>query len=359
MSKKRAQKKKNSSAKKARRNNIKKKHKNPKIKANPDLIAAQPQEEIQTLETRNIATSIKLEQNEPSEKVNFLDYYSKSTINAFEIYSSGLFEILLKNESIKTNIVQIDENIMSNFGLTKEIRKNAFKYLAELLEQYQIPIKFYFKTILMFDYFLINFSKNNNNDKKICSALFISKKDSKFSSTKLILFILCCFYIINQLGNNRNFELKCLVNWNNKEEMTYEELNDLVYDILEVVDCEFNFIGIYDFINLFIFDLNKRIKIITNDNLFIDCYNKNVNYLAIKITQDISLNNIRPSMQALGVFMFSVEYSKFLTEKYYKNEKINFLAENWLKNIKNILVNYSYEEIKRVIQWLNDYINKH
>ena len=359
MSKKRAQKKKISSTKKTRRKNSKNKSKKQKIKVKPSPIDIQTQEEIKTLKTRNIETSIKLEQNMPSEQENIINYYSKSTINTFEIYSSELFEKLLKDETIKANIVQIDENILSNFGLTKEIRKNAFKYLAEILEQYQIPIKFYFKTILLIDSFLINFSKINNNDNKICSDIFISKKDKKFSSTKLIQFILCCFYIINQLENNKNFELKCLVNWNNKEEITYEELNDLVYDILEVVDCEFNFLGIYDFINLFIFDLNKRIKVITNDNIFIICYNKNVNYLAMKITQDISLNSIRPSMQALGVFMFSIEYSKFLTEKYYKNEKINFLVENWVKNVKNILVNYNYEDIKRIIQWLNDYINKH
>ena len=60
--------------------------------------------------------------------------------------------------------------------------------------------------------------------------------------------------------------------------MTYEELANLVYDILEVIDCELNLLGIYDFINIFIFDLNKRIKIISQDNIFINCINKNVIY---------------------------------------------------------------------------------
>ena len=140
--------------------------------------------------------------------------------------------------------------------------------------------------------------------------------------------------------------------------MTYEELNDLIYDILEVTNLEINIVGIYDFINLFIFDLNKRIRIISNENIFINCNNKNVNYFAMKIVQEISLNDIIPSIQALGVIMFSIEYSKFLTEKYIQNEKLNFLVENWLKNVKNLLVNYNYEDIKRVIQWLNNYINK-
>ena len=83
-----------------------------------------------------------------------------------------------------------------------------------------------------------------------------------------------------------------------------------------------------------------------------------MNYLAMKIEQDISINDVLPSIKALGIIMFSIEYSKFLTEKYYKNEKINFLVENWVNNVKNLLTNYNCDNIKRVIQWLNDYINK-
>ena len=357
MSKKRAQKTKKTPNKKSKRKKTKDKKTSRKNNKNLNQKVLPPKTEIQTINTQNIATSIKLEDNQLLEKENILNYYSKSVYNAFEIYSSGLFEQLSKEESKKENIVQINENILSNFGLTKDFRKYAFKYLAEILEQYKIPVKFYFKTVLIFDSFLLNYSKINKNDKRICVDFFKSKHDNKFSNTKLILFILCCFYIVNQIYNSRNFELKCLVNWNNKEEMTYEELNDLIYDILEVTNLEINIVGIYDFINLFIFDLNKRIRIISNENIFINCNNKNVNYFAMKIVQEISLNDIIPSIQALGVIMFSIEYSKFLTEKYIQNEKLNFLVENWLKNVKNLLVNYNYEDIKRVIQWLNNYIN--
>ena len=357
MSKKRSQKKENSSNKKTKRKRAKNKQTSRHNIANMNK-KIPPKDEVQTIITQNILTPIKLEQkNQTLEKENIPDYYSKSLYNTFEIYSSGLFEQLLKEESKTENIVRINEKILSNFDLTKDFRKYAFKYLAEILEQYQIPIKFYFKTVLVFDSFLVNYSKINENDKIICMAFFKSKIDNKFSTTKLIVFTLCCFYIVNQIYNSRNFDLKCLVNWNNKEEMTYEEINDLIYDILEVINCEINILGIYDFINLFIFDLNKRIKIISNENIFINCNNKNVNYLAMKIVQDISLNDIIPSTKALGIIMFSIEYSKFLTEKCIQNEKINFLVENWLKNVKNLLVNYNYEDIKRVIQWLNNYIN--
>ena len=364
MSKKRAQKRKNTSTKKYQRKNNKKRKTPPQKQTKPKTKLPPPQEEIKPLQTQNIATSIKIEKNQNQEikeekDDSFINYYSKTIINTFDTYSSGSFEILLKDESKKENILQINEEILSYFGITKELRKYAFKYLAEILERYEIPIKFYFKTVIIFDSFLINFSKIYKNDKKLCSDFFMSKNDNNFSSTKLILFTLCCFYIINQIYNNKNFELKCLVNWNNKNEMTYDELNDLAYDILEVIDCEINSIGIYDFINIFVFDLNKRIKIISDDNIFINCYNKNVNYLAMKIEQDITLNDILPSMKALGVIMFSIEYSKFLTEKYVQNEKINILVENWVKNVQNLLINYNYDDIKRIIQWLNNYINNH
>lgn len=363
MSKKRVQKKKNSSNKKSKVKKAKEKlttKNNKTINKKP----LNPRNEVQTVNTQNISTPIKLEQNihkvpvDKENKENIINYYSKSIYNTFEIYSSGVFEQLLKLESNRDNIVRINENILSKFGLTYDYRKYAFKYLAEILEQYKIPIKFYFKTVLVFDSFLVKYSKNKSSDKKLCLSFFKSKYDNKFSTTKLILFILCCFYIVNQIYNTLNFELKCLVNWNNKEEMTYEEINNLIYDIFEVLDCEINILGIYDFLNLFIFDLNKRIKIISNDNIFVKCNNKNVNYLAMKIVQDISLNDIIPSVQALGVIMFSIEYSKFLTEKHFQNEKINFLVDNWLKNVKKLIVNYNYEDLKRVIQWLNNYINK-
>ena len=79
----------------------------------------------------------------------------------------------------------------------------------------------------------------------------------------------------------------------------------------------------------------------------------------MKIVQDISLSDINPSIQAFAVIMFSIEYSKFLTQKLYKNEKINLLVDNWIKNLRNILISNSDEDIRRVIHWLNNYINKY
>ena len=80
---------------------------------------------------------------------------------------------------------------------------------------------------------------------------------------------------------------------------------------------------------------------------------------SVKIIQDITLNDITPSAQSLGIIMFSYEYTKFTVKKNFQNDKINFVIENWIKNVKNILFNLKKQDIKRVIRWLNDYVNTH
>jgi hypothetical protein len=143
MKKKRAQNKKNISPKKTRRKTRKNNRTQPKnnIKRNKALKDQEEIEEIQTLQKENLLTSIKIDTNQPVVKENIVNYYSKPIVNAFETYSSGLLEIFLKEESKKENLNRINEEILSNFGLTKELRKFAFKYLAEILQQYQIHKK--------------------------------------------------------------------------------------------------------------------------------------------------------------------------------------------------------------------------
>ena len=56
--------------------------------------------------------------------------------------------------------------------------------------------------------------------------------------------------------------------------------------------------------------------------------------------------------------MFSLEYAKFMVNKNLQNDNVNFLVENWIKKVKNILINHKPEDVKRVIHWLNDYTKK-
>ena len=168
-------------------------------------------------------------------------------------------------------------------------------------------------------------------------------------------------YAVSFIKDNTHASLakKCLEKFDEEGEMGYDKLNELIYTILKVVDCDIDILGVYDFFNLFLFDLNKKLKMIAKENGFIDFFNQSVNIFAIKIEQDISLSNIVPSAKSLGIIMFSLEYAKFMVNKNLQNDNVNFLVENWIKKVKNILINHKPEDVKRVIHWLNDYVNTH
>ena len=315
------------------------------------------QTEARNLQTQKISDSNKALQINQKEKENMFNYYANSIYNVFYTYSEELLSKYLKQENNEGNLPKMNEETLSKFGITKELRKYACKYLLEALSPYNIRGKLYFKTVSLFDSFLLKYSSNNT--KASCSQFFLSEKSKIFSKTKLILFILCCFFIINQIFNTQNFALKCLEKWDEENELGYDKLNELVYTIVKVVDCNIDILGVYDYINLFLFDLNKKLKLITNENAFVDFFNQSVNIFSIKIGQDVSLCDVRPSAQSLGIVMFSLEYSKFMVHKNYQNDNVNFLVENWIKKVKNILINHRPEDVKRVIHWLNDYVNTH
>ena len=313
--------------------------------------------EPRNIETQKISESNKLPQINQNEKENILSYYTKSLNNTFYTYSSDILNNYLKQETNKDNLVQINDEILSKFGITKDLRKFAFKYLIEVLTSQNVNKKLYFKTTTVFDSFLINYSKNN--EQALCSQFFASKKDGIYSQSKLIIFILCCYFIINQTFCTKNFELKCIEKWDENHEITYDDLNKLIYTILTEVDCNLDNLCLYDFLNLFLFDLNNKLKNVTNKNYFTDFFNQSVNIFSVKIIQDISLNNINPSAQCLGIIMFSYEYTKFAVKKNLQNDKINFVIENWIQNVKNVLFNIKKQDLKRVINWLNNYVNTH
>ena len=174
------------------------------------------------------------------------------------------------------------------------------------------------------------------------------------------MFTLCCFFIVNQVYNTQNFELKCLQKWDEKDEFTYDELNELIYIILKAVDCSLDNLNIYDILNLLLFDLNKTLKNVKDENEYIAFFNRSVNIFSVKIVQDINLNDLLPSAQSVGIIMFSWEYTKFMMQNNNnKNDNINFFVDKWIQNLKNILLNLKQQDVKRVIHWLNEYVNTH
>ena len=313
--------------------------------------------EQRNIETQKIPTSKNVLKENQKKDENILNYYTKSLSDTFYSYSNDMLKNYLKLETNKDNLVQINGEILSKFGITKDLRKFAFKYLIEVLTPNNTNKKLYFKTTTIFDLFLINYSKNNENES--CSKFFSSKLDGSFSQSKLIIFILSCYFIINQTFSAQNFELKCIEKWDEKNELTYDELNILINTILTEVDCNLDNLCLYDFLNLFLFDLNNKLKNVTDKNYFTDFFSQSINIFSVKIIQDISLNNINPSAQCLGIIMFSYEYTKFAVKKNLQNDKIHFIIENWIQNVKNILFNINKQDLKRVIHWLNDYVNTH
>ena len=117
--------------------------------------------EPRNIETQKISDSNKLLQINQNEKENILSYYTKSLNNTFYTYLSDILNNYLKQETNKDNLVQINDEILSKFGITKDLRKFAFKYLKEILTSQNVNRKLYFKATTIFDLFLINYSKNN------------------------------------------------------------------------------------------------------------------------------------------------------------------------------------------------------
>ena len=352
MSKKKAQKQKKKATKKPfkivkHRNSSKKSD-----KAEPNI-----ETEQRNIQTQKVSNTKKVDKKEPNVKEEGNNYYITSLYNTFYTYSEDMLNKYLEEENNKENLIQINEEILTKFGLTKDLRKYAFKYLWETLKPYNTNKKLYFKTTSIFDSFLVNYSENNSQE--VCTQFFLSKHDGLFSETKLIMFTLCCFFIVSQVYNTQNFELKCLEKWDEKDEFTYDELNELIYIILKAVDCNIDNLNIYDILNLLLFDLNKKLKNVKDENGFIAFLNQSVNIFSVKIVQDISLNDVLPSAQSLGIIMFSWEYTKFMMQNNNKNDNINSFVDIWIQNVKNILLNLKQQDVKRVIHWLNEYVNTH
>ena len=84
----------------------------------------------------------------------------------------------------------ITPKILNKYNITEEHRKFAFKYLLKCINYQNINIKSYFSTTLIFDFFLINYSKDELNNN--CETFFLSKKTNKISETKVLFF----YYVV-------------------------------------------------------------------------------------------------------------------------------------------------------------------
>lgn len=285
---------------------------------------------------------------------NLIFYSEKLTDNHFEIYYNDILTELLLKETIENKKI-INENILNKYNLTKEHRKNAFKYLYNFIKFHKFNIKCYFSTVSTFDLFLINFSEDESNTDK-CKIFFNSKKTNEISLTKLILFELCCFYLTSKYYNIKLICLEdLLLSEDAKDEVNYDDLINLVDDIMIYTDSDICNKNIDSYIEIFMFGILKSLKNMTKNEKFLHHFENYVIFFSCRFVQEIHEFNILESIQVLGIIIFSFEFSKF---SYKENNEIldNYLIQ-WKDNLKDMIKEYDANKLEYVINWLNSYVS--
>ena len=273
------------------------------------------------------------EYSNKSENINLFkkieNEYMEQFLNIYyEKYSNSSLDNSLK--SLNQNKKILTEIILNKFGITEEIRKYALNYFGLFIESNNISFKYYFLSVSLFDLFLINYSEMNSNQK--CYNLFVSKNSKIFSEIKLTLLLFCCYYIITRYYNIHMISINDLLECKNaKDELTYDDLNTLIKDIIKNIfkksDCQ-------------------------NYENFFEIFKDGINFLGAKLSKKILLSNIEDSIQALGIMVFSFHLCK---QKIKVNDNIDFYMRKTLINFKEILNNYyGCNKLPIIINWLNN-----
>lgn len=285
-------------------------------------------------------------------KENTSKYARNLLINYFEKYYINIIKKSFLNESKKNKEV-ITETTLYKYNLTNEHRKMTLKYLLNFIKYHNIDIKCYFSASLIFDLFLINYSKDEYNNN--CKKFFSSKITNQFSETKLIILSLCCYYLSSKYYCSNIFTIDQLLQFENaKEEVTYDELNDLINDIIIYTDLNICHINIYYFIEILMFDILENLKKITKNKKFLDNFENFTIHFSTRIIQNIELLNIMDNIQALGIIIFSFNFSKIVSEE--KNEDLDNYLKCWKEKIVPEINNYDKIAFQNVFNWLNNYI---
>lgn len=296
---------------------------------------------------QDLSVNIELIQN------NMNNYSSKLISSYFKAYSKNIMNDFLGKELIENKKI-MNEGILNKYNITKEHRKSALKYLYNFIKYHKINIQCYFSAVSIFDLFLINYSEDKNND---CKTFFNSKATNIICETKLFLFVLCCFYLAAKFYNTKVITINQLLQFENaKNEVNYESLLELIDNILVYTDVKIAEINIYNYIELYLVDILKRMKELTFNQKFLDNFQKYAIYFSTRIVQDIDLLNILQSIQALGIIIFSFEYSKFICKE--NNEILDKYLRQWKDNLKNSIINYDVYKLEKIINWLNIFTSK-
>ena len=296
------------------------------------------------------------EYSNKSENINLFkkieNEYMEQFLNIYyEKYSNSSLDNSLK--SLNQNKKILTEIILNKFGITEEIRKYALNYFGLFIESNNISFKYYFLSVSLFDLFLINYSEMNSNQK--CYNLFVSKKSKIFSEIKLTLLLFCCYYIITRYYNIHMISINDLLECKNaKDELTYDDLNTLIKDIIIYTDCNIDNLNLYSFVEIYMFEIKRIFKKSNCQNYenFFEIFKDGINFLGAKLSKKILLSNIEDSIQALGIMIFGFYLCK---QKIKVNDNIDFYMRKTLINYKEKLNNYyGCNKLPIIINWLNN-----
>lgn len=284
-----------------------------------------------------------------------INNYSRNLIkNHFINYAKSIFSDSFINESIINKEI-ITAEILYKYNLTNEHRKCAFKYILNFIKYKNFNIKCYFSTTLMFDLFLINYSKDElNND---CQKFFFSKQSNELSQTKIILFSLCCFFLTSQYYNAKLITIEQLLQFENaKDEVTYDQLIKLVNDIISYIDLNICDINIYYFVEKYMFDILEHLKQLTHNQKFLEDFKNYTIHFSTRIVQNLDTLNILDNIQALGVVIFSFKFSIFTSKE--TDENLDIYINDWTKKISKLINNYDINGLQNIINWLQLYVSR-
>jgi hypothetical protein len=287
-------------------------------------------------------------------KKNIKEYTFELVNRHFENYSKSFLANILSQENV--NKKPITEDILKKYNLTKEDRKAAIRFLYNFIRCHNINIKCYFSSIYMFDLFLINYSEDDSNQAK-CQSFFKSKITNQISEIRIVLLLLCCFYIVAKFFNTKLITINQLLLLENaKYEYTFDEMNDLINDIIMYTEANICDINLNIFIEFYLFDIRKIMKQISIDDGFIEQFENSAIHFSTRIIQDISIQSVSDSIKALAIILFSFEFTKYSLGK--SNAQLNDCFKKWRDNLTHSFINYDTNGVLEVIKWLNSYMEK-
>ena len=313
-----------------------------------------------SLENKNISTKDTLKtnarENMPNLEENIKKEYIEKAIKIhYETYSEQYFYKSL--ERLNQDKKVVTEKILNKFGMTEERRRYVLSYFLLFIDEHKINSKLYFLSVALFDSFLINYSESNDENK--CKNLFLSKNTNQFSDTKLTLLIFCCYYITAKYYNTNLLTIDNLLEYENaKKEVTYDDLFNLIRDIIMYTNCNINILNIYSFIEIYLFQIKECLKSTEWENYqqFMESFEKSISFLGAKINRKIFLLSIEESFQALGLLIFCYQLCKY---HFGVSSNLDNNVHNVFFNLKECLMNYyGADKLPIIIDWLNHNWNK-